>query len=148
MHRLIKENVIEVEKMKFILASDVTPERLEQFLEHNKQIELETLLKAGYVVERNDKIIGCFALEPIQDDAYWLKQLYVIRQEAVKLPIIVETVLAIAKQQQAKVIYAHSEQPVTDLLLESLCFSLQPSQEELVPAKNEKGHWWTYSISS
>lgn len=134
--------------MKVILASDVAKEHLEEFLHHNQHIELTTLITTGYVVELGDKIIGCFALDPISEDAFWLKQLYVIQHEAVKLPVIVEMILAIARARQAKVIYAHSEQPVTDLLLESLSFSLQPQQAETVPAQNDKGHWWTYSICS
>lgn len=134
--------------MNFIHASDVAQERLEQFLQHNQQIELATLLQAGYIVEHHGEIIGCFSLEEIEHDAYWLKQLYVVRHEAVKLPVIVEAILVYAREREAKVIYAHSEQPVTDLLLESLCFSLQSNQEPITLPMHKKGHWWTYSVCS
>src|SRR5690625_2118274 len=130
--------------MKFIQASKVTKQRLDEFIQHNNHIDLKALLATGYVVEHQDKIIGCFSLDEIGNEAYWLKQLYVIRHEAVKLPVIVETILTIAKEKQAKVIYAHSEQPVTDLLLESLSFSLQPKTEDMNQLQ-KKGHWWTYS---
>ncbi len=135
--------------MKFIQASHIAKQRLEEFIQHNQHIDIHTLLETGYVVEHQDKIIGCFSLDGIGDDAYWLKQLYVIRHEAVKLPVIVETILTIAKEKQAKVIYAHSEQPVTDLLLESLSFSLQPKTENMNQHQlHKKGHWWTYSVCS
>lgn len=134
--------------MKFIQASKVTEQRLEEFIQHNKHIDLKALLATGYVVEHHDKIIGCFSLDEIGDDAYWLKQLYVIRQEAGKLPVIVEAILTIARNMEAKVIYAHSEQPVTDLLLESLSFSLQSKEESIAAHSSNKGHWWSYSVCS
>lgn len=134
--------------MEIIQAADVEKERLERFLHYNIHIELAILLKDGYIVSSNEEIIGCFSLESLGNDAYWLRQLYVVQHEAIKLPRIVETVLTIAKEKQAKVIYAHSEQPVTDLLLQSLSFSLQQEQKETVPRKCDKGHWWTYSICS
>lgn len=134
--------------MNVMEASQVTTYQLEQFLQHNHDIDLATLLENGFVVECSDKIIGCFSLEPIGEDSFWLKQLYVIQQEAVKLPRIVEMVLIIAEQKQAKVIYAHSEQPVTDLLLASLSFSLQSEETAAIAIDKDKGHWWTYSICS
>lgn len=136
--------------MKFIQASQVNKQRLEQFLKNNHQIEMHSLLKTGYVVEYNEKIIGCFELQSIDNGAYWLKQLYIIRNEAVKLPVLLEFILVFAKQREAKVVYAHSEQPVTDLLLESLHFSLQPEQSEqhfqLQKTISRKGHWWSYKV--
>lgn len=134
--------------MKFIHASDVAREKIERFLQHNDQINLTSLLQTGYVVMCEEEIIGCFSLEPIEHDAYWLNQLYVIRNEAVKLPVIVEAILAYAKECEAKVIYAHSEQPVTDLLLQSLRFSLETQADTVTLPKHKKGHWWTYSICS
>lgn len=134
--------------MEFIQASQVNQEQLEHFLENNDQIEIHSLLKTGYVVQCNEKIIGCFEMQSVDNGAYWLKQLYIIRNEAVKLPILLEYILVFAKQQEAKVIYAHSEQPVTDLLLQSLRFSLQSEQSfEIKEAMKRTGHWWSYEVS-
>lgn len=134
--------------MEIISAIDVEKELLENFLHRNHHIELANLVKDGFVVSSDEEIIGCFSLESLGNDAYWLKQLYVIQSAARKLPRIVETILTIAKEKQAKIIYAHSEQPVTDLLLQSLSFSLQEEQKETVPRKCDKGHWWTYNVCS
>lgn len=134
--------------MEIIQAVDAEQDRLEKFLHHNVHIKLENFLKEGYVVCSEEAIIGCFSLVPLGNEAYWLKQLYVIQYEAIKLPRIVETILIIARKMQAKIIYAHSEQPVTDLLLQSLSFSLQQEEKESVPIKYDKGHWWTYKVSS
>lgn len=135
--------------MKLREASHVSKERLEHFLENNTQIELTSLLETGYVVEYDHKIIGCFELAPIENGAFWLKQLYITRNEAVKLPVLLEFILVFAKQKEAKVVYAHSEQPVTDLLLESLSFSLQSNHSlQLQEAVNRKGHWWSYKYAN
>lgn len=134
--------------MKLIEAHRVSKEELEQFLDNNDQIDIKTLLKSGYVVKCEDKIIGCFELELVDDGAFWLKQLYIIRNEAVKLPVLLEYILVFAKQKRAKIVFAHSEQPVTDLLLESLSFSLHEDDDfELHKVKNRKGHWWSYEVS-
>lgn len=134
--------------MKLIEAHRVSKEELEKFLDYNDQIDIKTLLNSGYVVKYEGKIIGCFELEPFDEGAYWLKQLYIIRNEAVKLPLLLEYILVFAKQKRAKVVFAHSEQPVTDLLLESLSFSLYEDDDfELQKIKNRKGHWWSYEVS-
>ena len=147
-HKVIETIDLEVEKMKLIEASRVSKEELEQFLQNNNQIDINTLLKSGYVVKCEGKIIGCFELKLVDDGAFWLKQLYIIRNEAVKLPVLLEFILVFAKQKRAKVVFAHSEQPVTDLLLESLSFSLHEDENfELQKHKNCKGHWWAYEVS-
>lgn len=147
-HKVIETIDLEVEKMKLIEASRVSKEELEQFLQNNNQIDINTLLKSGYVVKCEGKIIGCFELKLVDDGAFWLKQLYIIRNEAVKLPVLLEFILVFAKQKRAKVVFAHSEQPVTDLLLESLSFSLHEDENfELQKNKNRKGHWWAYEVS-
>ena len=133
--------------MKLIEASRVSKEELELFLQNNNQIDIKTLLKSGYVVISDEKIIGCFELESVDEGAFWLKQLYIIRNEAVKLPVLLEFILVFAKQKRAKVVFAHSEQPVTDLLLESLSFSLHEGDDlQLQKTTNRKGHWWSYQV--
>lgn len=132
--------------MKCIPASDVQLNELEDFLKCNQQIKQESLIRNGYIVVSNDKIIGCFELEMMDLGHYWLRQLYIIKSEAVKLPGLLEYILLFAKEKQAKMIYAHSEQPVTDLLLSSLCFSLQ-NENKVIAKLKDKGHWWSYKVS-
>jgi|SRR5690625_297102 len=136
--------------MKLIEASNVPREQLEEFVLNNNQIDISSLLDSGYVVEYKDKIIGCFQLTPIEENgAFWLKQLYIIQTEAIKLPVLLEFILLFAKQKEAKVVYAHSEQPVTDLLLESLSFSLQTNHSlRSQKTASNKGHWWSYKYAN
>src|SRR5699024_3444587 len=98
--------------------------------------------------EWEEEIIGCFELDLIEKDIYWLRQLYINQKRAAKLPMLLEYILVIAKEKKASSIYAHSEQPVTDLLLQSLQFSLQTEQIELKGRQPfSKGNWWTYQVS-
>lgn len=135
--------------MRLIQASELSEAEFNQFVENNDQIKRDSLWEKGYVFEVNGEICGCFQLDQFEPDSYWLKQLYVTKANAKKLPLLLEVILLYAKQQQAKRIYAHSQQPVTDLLLDSFSFSLQ--QDEMVNIKYDekklKGHWWLYHVS-
>jgi len=135
--------------MKLIEAKDVPTERLEQFAKSNR-IEIDVLQQACYIVESNGKIIGFFELEQIETGGvYWLKQLYIVREQAMQLPLLLEYILQFARTKNASVIYAHSEQPVTDLLLESLRFSLKVDGLDIVKEKvDRKGHWWSYEYAN
>lgn len=138
--------------MQLIQASQLTEEAFRRFVESNEQIKRDALWKSGYVFEVNGEICGCFQLDQIDTDAYWLKQLYVTKASAKKLPLLFEVILLFAKKQRAKRIYAHSKQPVTDLLLDSFSFSLQQDHHtiELKQKLNKdefKGHWWLYHVS-
>src|SRR5690625_1849238 len=132
--------------MEFIHASQINEDDLASFLSSNHQIERSSLLHQGYVVRKGNTIIGCFQLKTIEQGVYWLKQLYLIQDEVIKLPVLLELIIVFAKQQEAKLIYAHSEQPVTDLLLESLSFSLQTSKNASLNQLHEKGQWWSYQV--
>src|SRR5699024_8697446 len=134
--------------MKCIQASQIEQTVLEHFLQNNLQIQKASLLKRGYVVEHKGKIIGCFELDVMEEAVYWLRQLYIIQSEAAKLPMLLEYILVFAKQKNATSIYAHSEQPVTDLLLQSLQFSLQTEKIDTLEKRDlKKGNWWTYKVS-
>lgn len=138
--------------MQLIPASKLTEAEFSRFVDSNEQIKKQSLWENGYVFEVNGEICGCFQLDKIDTDAYWLKQLYVTKANAKKLPLLLEVILLFAKQQQAKRIYAHSQQPVTDLLLDSFSFSLQQNQTVNLQQHDEpndhlKGHWWLYRVS-
>jgi len=133
--------------MDFIHASRIKEDELSSFLTNNQQIDRLSLLHHGYVVKNGNTIIGCFQLVSIDQGIYWLKQLYIVQDEAIKLPVLLELIIIFAKQQDAKLIYAHSEQPVTDLLLQSLSFSLQTNKIEALHELHEKGQWWSYHVS-
>ncbi|MBP1969861.1 N-acetylglutamate synthase-like GNAT family acetyltransferase [Virgibacillus natechei] len=133
--------------MNLIQANRVSEEKLDHFLKNNQTVNGDSLLQMGYVVEVQDQIEGCFVLEAMDDYIYWLKQLYITKSEAAKLPVLLETILNLAKEQQAKTVYVHSHQPVVDIILESLQF--HPQQEGNFVDKDEsrEGNWWFYSVS-
>ncbi|MEC5424455.1 hypothetical protein QGM71_13225 [Virgibacillus sp. C22-A2] len=133
--------------MKLIPAIQATEEQINSFLKNNDNVNKHSLIEKGYVVEINQKIEGCFILEAMEEGVYWLKQLYITKSEAAKLPILLESILTLAKQQQAKLIYVHSHQPVVDILLEALQF--HPQKERVFVDKYDvnEGSWWSYSVS-
>lgn len=133
--------------MHLIRAFETSNEQLEAFLEKNKGVDKDSLLKMGYVVEIAEKIEGCFILEAVEEDVYWLKQLYITKEHTPMLPVLLEAILTLAKKQQAISVYVHSHQPVVDLLLEALQFHPQKEKVFVDKPPINKGNWWTYSVS-
>lgn len=133
--------------MRLIQASKLSEAEFNQFVENNEHIKKQPLREKGYVLEINGVICGCFQLEKVASDSYWLKQLYITKAKARKLPLLLEVILHFAKKQRAKRVYAHSQQPVTDLLLDSFSFSLQREQSINIDHSHQNGHWWLYHVS-
>ncbi|SDQ12907.1 GNAT family N-acetyltransferase [Virgibacillus salinus] len=133
--------------MKLIAANQASQEKLESFLTSNDNVEQDLLKKKGYIVEIDNNIEGCFILDSIDDDIYWLKQLYITKDYAKSLPVLLEAILAMAKEKQAKKVFVHSHQPMVDILLEALQF--YPQKENILVDKHpiDKGSWWTYNVS-
>lgn len=133
--------------MRLIRASQLTEAEFNQFINNNDQINGRSLRESGYMFEVEGEICGCFQLEEVTDGTYWLKQLYITKTKARKLPLLLKVIIRYAKQKQVKQIYAHSQQPVTDLLLDSFSFSLTQEQHINIKHNNTKGHWWLYQVS-
>lgn len=133
--------------MHMIRAHDVSYDRLKVFLEKNQTVDKVNLLKNGYVVEIQDEIEGCFILEMMREGEYWLKQLFITKEHAAMLPVLLEAILTLAKQQRAIVVYVHSYQPVVDILLEALQFHPQKEKDFVDKHEINKGNWWSYSVS-
>ncbi|WP_010531570.1 hypothetical protein [Lentibacillus jeotgali] len=133
--------------MELIAANRAISEKLETFLENNKDVKRDLLLEKGYVVEFNGTIEGCFVIDSVDEDIYWLKQLYVTKSAATSLPVLLESILALAKEKQARQLFVHSHQPMVDVLLEALQFSPQKENAFVANHPDNKGNWWTYNVS-
>ncbi|GGJ91988.1 hypothetical protein GCM10007063_13230 [Lentibacillus kapialis] len=133
--------------MELIAANQATKAKLEIFLENNQDVKRDLLLEKGYVVELNGTIEGCFVIDSVEEDIYWLKQLYVTKNAAASLPVLLESILALAKEKQAKQLFVHSHQPMVDVLLEALQFSPQKENAFVASQPDTKGNWWTYNVS-
>lgn len=133
--------------MKIMAARHAPVDKIEPFLQTAPHFNKEGLLKEGYVVEIEEEIKGCFVLSSMEQDIYWLKQLYIAKEAAAQLPILLETILQMSKGKQAKKLYVHSHQPVVDLLLEALQFNPQPNQELSDKLGKKDGNWWAYQVS-
>ncbi|TQS72149.1 hypothetical protein DX933_14290 [Ornithinibacillus gellani] len=133
--------------MKIIPAVKANEEKVAAFTEINQEIDKERLLSAGYVVEIQQEIQGCFVLSTMEEaDEYWLQQLFITKQAMSNLPVLLEMIVVITKGKQAKKLYIHSHQPVVDLLLDALQFHEQ--QHHTLPNQARKqGKWWAYHVS-
>lgn len=134
--------------MNIIPANKAQEEQLQEFFTRNENLDKDGLMEKGFVVEINSKIEGCFLLDQMDEkDVYWLKQLYITRTEANKLPVLIESILTIAKTMEAKRVYVHSHQPVVDILLEALQFHPQTDTSFVDKYPLKRGNWWTYNVS-
>lgn len=133
--------------MKIMAAHQAPIEQVEAFIQTAEDFNTEGLLKEGYVVEIDGKISGCFILSTMGQDIYWLKQLYISKESAAHLPVLLESILQMTKQKQAKKLYVQSHQPVVDLLLEALQFYPQTKEELELKDKKKVGNWWAYQVS-
>lgn len=101
----------------------------------------------GYIVEIDGEIEASFILDELDSGALWLKQLYITQTEAAKLPILLETILQLARSQEAKTVYVHSHQPVVDILLEALQFTIENNLTVFPKKPVMIGNWWSYHVS-
>lgn len=133
--------------MNLIAAKHASAEKVEHFLKNNQDVARDPLFQNGYVVEIDQQIEGCFILEQVDVGIYWLKQLHVTKLAAPSLPVLLESVLTLAKERNARSVYVHSHQPMVDVLLESLQFHPQKEDQFVDKHQFENGNWWTYSVS-
>lgn len=133
--------------MRLIQANKVSQELVHEFLENNQQIKIENILQSGYIVEINHKICGCFILEHIEEGLYVLQQLYITKTEAVKIPILFEGILVMAKEQKAKRVFVNSHKLMIDIILEALQFHPQKDCRFLDKYAKSDGKWWSYTVS-
>lgn len=132
--------------MKIIKSSQLPGKYLHQFLKNAYQINIESILESGYVLEIDDTISGCFVLEKITEKIFELKKFYLISTKAIKIPTLFEAILTIAKEKGAKKVCVHSHKLMTDIILRSLNFC--PHEDQISVEKEIKsgGKWWVYTI--
>jgi hypothetical protein len=138
---------MEVGKMKVLQATEVPIEKVEAFISTTDQVDKDSLLQDGYLVEIQDEIKACFVLSTVKGDIYWLKQLYIAKEAAMNLPVLFETIIVLVKEKQAKKLYVHSHQPVVDILLGALQFHPQKDALDIQSYQQKEGNWWAYEVS-
>jgi len=100
----------------------------------------------SYVIEEAGTIISWFQIEPLTEDEVWLKKLFIVKNEALKLPAVLQTIIRFVAEKEAATIYVHSKQIVTDLLLSSFSFSLQSPEHLQAFQDMGEGNWWYAQI--
>lgn len=133
--------------MKIIAAYRMPSEQIESFLQLADQVEKASLLQHGYVLVIDEVIKGCFIWMPVEKDIYWLKQLYIVRDAAGNLPVLLETIVQMAREKQVEKLYVQSHQPVVDILLDALQFCPQQRGIQHETQQETEGKWWAYQVS-
>jgi len=133
--------------MKIIEASQLPEKHIRNFLKNAHQIEVESILQSGYMLEVNDKISGFFVLEKVIDKAYELKKFYLVSTEAIKIPTLFEAIITIAEEKGARRVFVCSHKLMTDIILKSLNFYPQSDHTFLTNGAKHGGKWWSYTIS-
>ena len=132
--------------LRIIKASQLSEKDVYDFLKNAHQIDIQSVLKSGYLLEIDGKICGCFVLEEMTDHIFELKKFYLISTEAIKIPPLFEAILTIAKEKKAKKVYVYSQKLMTDIILES--FNFYPQEDTVFPKKEgeDEGKWWFYTM--
>ncbi|MUV37404.1 hypothetical protein JNUCC1_01210 [Lentibacillus sp. JNUCC-1] len=133
--------------MKIIRAEHVTDGTIDQLLTLNPDLDQQLLKTCGYVVDNDGLTAGCFALEQVKSDVYWLRQLQLTPEMAGSVIVLIETVINMAKEKGAQALYVHSHQPQVDTLLTALQFDETTVTPGDVQAPEQAGKWWIYHIS-
>jgi len=134
--------------MKLFKATAISKDDLNSFIAQHEELAIPRNFneKTSYVIEENGSLISWFQLEFVAKNDVWLKKLFIIQNEALKLPTVLHAIINFANENNVLTLYVHSKQPVTDLLLSSFSFTLQ-TYEQLQPFQLMKeGRWWLYSL--
>lgn len=135
--------------MELKKATAVNQDKLHSFFAHHEPLQTVHDINehTSYVIEQDGSIISWFQIDYLNHDDLWLKKLFIVQSEALKLPDVLQTIVKFANRNKVTTIYVHSKQPVTDLLLSSFSFTLQPSQRLQPFQLAKRGNWWSYTFS-
>jgi|SRR5699024_10065962 len=136
--------------MELKKATAVNKDDLYSFISQHEHLAITRDFneKTSYVIEDEGSIISWFQLEQLDSRDVWLKKLFIVQNEALKLPNVLHSIIQFANENDISTIYVQSKQLVTDLLLSSFSFRLQPSDCELPLQLPQQGSWWSYSFSN
>jgi len=133
--------------MELIKACDVAVEDLHNLVDINQLVDIEKLLESGYVMKQGNRFEGCFVLEEKDPHTIWLRQLFVMREAVTSLPVLLESILALAKTSRAEHVVILSHQGTLDTVLEALQFYPQTDTLTVDNSVENDGKWWMYKVS-
>jgi len=123
--------------------------KLQQFLQQSEKefVLFDEQPHASYCIEDDGEIISLCQLDVHTDGAGWLKKLFITRQQATKLPDVLQTIIRFAETKRAKQLYVHSKQPLTDLLLLSSSFTIDERSNVQHFNDEQTGTWWSITLT-
>src|SRR5699024_5480433 len=116
-------------ELKKVTAVDKT--NLDAFMtaNHDLLIPHDIDEQTSFVIEVEGAIISWFQMKQVANNTVWLNKLFIVKPDALKLPAVLQTIVRFVYEQNIAVIYVHSKQLVTDLLLSSFSFTLQENHQ-------------------
>lgn len=132
--------------MELIEAKVADQQKVQQFLMTNERIQSDQLMDKGFVVEINEDIKGCFIIDYIDRETYWLRQLYMNQGEMFSLPFVIDSIIQRGKEKGIRRVYVYSHQQVVDELLSTLEFYPQSAPQHIKSGVTQQGNWWAYTI--
>ncbi|GGM32717.1 hypothetical protein GCM10011351_18450 [Paraliobacillus quinghaiensis] len=103
-----------------------------------------TIVEYGYFIKEAESIRAFFMLEPMNQNAVRLKNLYIKGDlTALHVLAIIEMSIQAAREQPATYLYIHSQQETLDELVSQLGFQVVD-----VPVDNKtiEGQWWGLTV--
>lgn len=134
--------------MELIEAKVADQHKVQRFLMMNEDIQSEQLLEKGYVVEINEDIKGCFIIDLVDQETYWLRQLFMNQEEMFSLPLLIDSIIQHGKEKGIRSVYVHSHQQAVDKLLSTLDFHPQSAPRHIKNGIIQQGNWWVYTIQT
>ncbi|KGX86457.1 hypothetical protein [Pontibacillus litoralis] len=124
-------------------AVEYSEQELENFI--GEKPNLEVLYEHGYYVEVNDDKKGFFALVPVDEQAVWLRALYVDPKMNAHFILTLFEVIPSYKGNRDVYVFCHQDELET--LLQAQQFT-KIKREETPPflqaLRNGKGDWWKW----
>ncbi|MBM7571271.1 hypothetical protein [Aquibacillus albus] len=136
--------------MDIIKADTVDKAVLAEFFEDKWDAleEKEALHRHGYFIEVEKEYQAFFALTPVSNSGCWLRSLYMKEGVPASLPLtIIESSIALARENGATDLYVYSHQPALNSLLSLLKFK-QEQSPSFANKQIEQGTWWRQDVTS
>ncbi|WP_112182208.1 hypothetical protein [Paraliobacillus zengyii] len=106
----------------------------------------QEIWESGYLVKNEDEQVAYafFMLQPVEENAFWLKNFYIKQVLAPSYVLgLIEVCIEVARKKEASKLYVHSQQKTIRDLVEQLGFELI---DEPAFQRESTGEWWMLPV--
>ncbi|MDL4839162.1 hypothetical protein [Aquibacillus rhizosphaerae] len=137
--------------MKFVNTSNLKASVLHEFFEEKWETfdNQQSLREYGYLVEHKGVYQAYFALAPVEEQAFWLKSLYIKEGVPSSFPLaIIEASITLAKDNLGSYLYINSHQDALSSLLSLMNFEKKQEPFFAEGLECKDGTWWKMDVTS